>query len=207
MLRPCSCEQTQPENIPQFSVGIGGVGRIPTVIGFSRHCVKYSNASSRFSRRRRQPGASDVNKPRCFYSFSACKCIMCMHDQCIHLRFPLCFLQSFPGNSNADSVVQYKLQQPAVARFLRLIPLGWNPNGRIGLRLETYGCPHSESRLAPRVSSAGFFIRRGTCVWTPVVSSETTCKFSLCQNGKPEQGKIPHGGKVLSGINTLIFDL
>uniref|UniRef100_A0A3Q4BB73 Uncharacterized protein n=1 Tax=Mola mola TaxID=94237 RepID=A0A3Q4BB73_MOLML len=49
---------------------------------------------------------------------------------------------SFPGNSNADSVVQYKLQQPAVARFLRLIPLDWNPSGRIGLRLETYGCPY-----------------------------------------------------------------
>ncbi|CAF97745.1 unnamed protein product, partial [Tetraodon nigroviridis] len=52
-------------------------------------------------------------------------------------------LGSFPGNSNADSVVQYKLQQPVVARFLRLIPLGWNPNGRIGLRLEAYGCPYT----------------------------------------------------------------
>ncbi|KAM4556058.1 contactin-associated protein-like 4 [Fundulus diaphanus] len=50
---------------------------------------------------------------------------------------------SFPGNTNADSVVQYKLQQPVVARFLRLIPLDWNPSGRIGLRLETYGCPYS----------------------------------------------------------------
>ncbi|KAM9844315.1 contactin-associated protein-like 4 [Aulostomus maculatus] len=55
---------------------------------------------------------------------------------------------SFPGNSNADSVVQYKLQQPAVARFLRLIPLGWNPNGRIGLRLETYGCPHTSDVMS-----------------------------------------------------------
>lgn len=53
--------------------------------------------------------------------------------------------QFFPGNSNADSVVQHKLQHPAVARFLRLIPLNWNPNGRIGLRLEAYGCPYSES--------------------------------------------------------------
>ncbi|KAM9844451.1 contactin-associated protein-like 4 [Aulostomus maculatus] len=55
---------------------------------------------------------------------------------------------SFPGNSNADSVVQYKLQQPAVARFLRLIPLGWNTNGRIGLRLETYGCPHTSDVMS-----------------------------------------------------------
>uniref|UniRef100_A0A8C6PFL9 Contactin associated protein like 3 n=1 Tax=Nothobranchius furzeri TaxID=105023 RepID=A0A8C6PFL9_NOTFU len=51
---------------------------------------------------------------------------------------------SFSGNSNADSVVQYKLQQPAMARFLRLIPLDWNPSGRIGLRLEAYGCPYCE---------------------------------------------------------------
>ncbi|XP_028282631.1 contactin-associated protein-like 4 [Parambassis ranga] len=50
---------------------------------------------------------------------------------------------SFPGNSNADSVVQYKLQRPAIARFLRLIPLDWNPSGRIGLRLESYGCPYT----------------------------------------------------------------
>lgn len=59
---------------------------------------------------------------------------------------PVCS-QAFPGNSNADSVVQYKLQQPAVARFLRLLPLDWNLSGRIGLRLEAYGCPYSEFDL------------------------------------------------------------
>ncbi|XP_029564510.1 contactin-associated protein-like 4 isoform X3 [Salmo trutta] len=52
---------------------------------------------------------------------------------------------AFTGNSNADSVVQFKLQQPVFARFLRLLPLDWNPNGRIGLRLEAYGCPYSKS--------------------------------------------------------------
>ncbi|CDQ85628.1 unnamed protein product [Oncorhynchus mykiss] len=51
---------------------------------------------------------------------------------------------AFTGNSNADSVVQFKLQQPVFARFLRLLPLDWNPNGRIGLRLEAYGCPYSK---------------------------------------------------------------
>lgn len=53
-------------------------------------------------------------------------------------------LQAFPGNSNADTVVQYKLEQPVIARFLRLIPLDWNPSGRIGLRLEIYGCRYSK---------------------------------------------------------------
>ncbi|XP_059200229.1 contactin-associated protein-like 4 isoform X2 [Centropristis striata] len=61
---------------------------------------------------------------------------------------------SFPGNSNADSVVQYKLQQPAIARFLRLIPLDWNPSGRIGLRLETYGCPYTSDVVSLDGSSS-----------------------------------------------------
>ncbi|MED6281832.1 hypothetical protein CHARACLAT_025951, partial [Characodon lateralis] len=61
---------------------------------------------------------------------------------------------SLPGNTNADSVVQYKLQQPVVARFLRLIPLDWNPSGRIGLRLETYGCPYTSDVVSLDGSSS-----------------------------------------------------
>ncbi|XP_073348011.1 contactin-associated protein-like 4 isoform X1 [Pagrus major] len=67
---------------------------------------------------------------------------------------------SFPGNSNADSVVQYKLQQPAVARFLRLIPLDWNPSGRIGLRLETYGCPYTSDVVSLDGSSSSSLVYR-----------------------------------------------
>ncbi|XP_076010526.1 contactin-associated protein-like 4 [Genypterus blacodes] len=52
-------------------------------------------------------------------------------------------LGAFPGNSNADTVIQYKLKQPVIARYLRLIPLDWNPTGRIGLRLEIYGCRYT----------------------------------------------------------------
>ncbi|XP_033821141.1 contactin-associated protein-like 4 [Periophthalmus magnuspinnatus] len=75
-------------------------------------------------------------------------------------------LGALPGNTNADSVVQYKLEQPVIARFLRLIPLDWNPTGRIGLRLEVYGCPYTSDvarfdggsalvyKLAARPSSA-----------------------------------------------------
>ncbi|XP_059200151.1 contactin-associated protein-like 4 [Centropristis striata] len=66
---------------------------------------------------------------------------------------------SFPGNSNADSVVQYKLQQPAIARFLRLIPLDWNPSGRIGLRLETYGCPYTSDVVSLDGSSSSLVYR------------------------------------------------
>uniref|UniRef100_A0A4X2KFJ7 Contactin associated protein family member 4 n=1 Tax=Vombatus ursinus TaxID=29139 RepID=A0A4X2KFJ7_VOMUR len=48
----------------------------------------------------------------------------------------------FSGNTNADSVVYYKLQHSIKARFLRFIPLDWNPNGRIGMRIEVYGCSY-----------------------------------------------------------------
>ncbi|XP_073084940.1 contactin-associated protein-like 3 isoform X6 [Manis javanica] len=49
---------------------------------------------------------------------------------------------SFPGNTNADSVVHYRLQPPFEARFLRFLPLAWNPKGRIGMRIEVYGCAY-----------------------------------------------------------------
>ncbi|XP_028283229.1 contactin-associated protein-like 4 [Parambassis ranga] len=69
---------------------------------------------------------------------------------------------SFPGNSNADSVVQNKLQRPVIARFLRLIPLDWNLSGRIGLRLESYGCPYTSDVVSfDGGSSSGLVYRPG----------------------------------------------
>lgn len=49
---------------------------------------------------------------------------------------------AFSGNANADNVVNYKLQHSIKARFLRFVPLSWNPNGRIGMRIEAYGCAY-----------------------------------------------------------------
>uniref|UniRef100_A0ABM5FST3 Contactin-associated protein-like 4 isoform X2 n=1 Tax=Pogona vitticeps TaxID=103695 RepID=A0ABM5FST3_9SAUR len=49
---------------------------------------------------------------------------------------------AFSGNTNADSVVYYKLQHSIKARFLRFVPLNWNNNGRIGMRIEAYGCAY-----------------------------------------------------------------
>ncbi|KAM4605720.1 contactin-associated protein-like 4 [Polymixia lowei] len=80
---------------------------------------------------------------------------------------------SFPGNSNADSVVQYKLQQPVIARYLRLVPLEWNPSGRIGLRLETYGCPHI-SDVASFDGSSSLLYR-----WSPRPRQTTRETISL----------------------------
>uniref|UniRef100_A0A8C6Q1T4 Contactin associated protein family member 3 n=1 Tax=Nothobranchius furzeri TaxID=105023 RepID=A0A8C6Q1T4_NOTFU len=67
-------------------------------------------------------------------------------------------LGAFPGNSNADTVVQHKLEQPVIARYLRLIPLDWNPSGRIGLRLEIYGCRYT-SDVASFDGSSSFVYR------------------------------------------------
>jgi hypothetical protein len=40
--------------------------------------------------------------------------------------------------------VYYRLQPSIKARFLRFIPLEWNPKGRIGMRIEVFGCAYSK---------------------------------------------------------------
>uniref|UniRef100_A0A8C7BKF3 Contactin-associated protein-like 4 n=1 Tax=Neovison vison TaxID=452646 RepID=A0A8C7BKF3_NEOVI len=49
-------------------------------------------------------------------------------------------IAGFPGNTNADSVVRHRLRPPMEARHLRFLPSAWNPDGRIGMRVEVYGC-------------------------------------------------------------------
>ncbi|XP_078712479.1 contactin-associated protein-like 2 [Lampetra fluviatilis] len=51
----------------------------------------------------------------------------------------------FPGNKNSNKVVRHELQSSIVTRFLRFVPIEWNPEGRIGLRVELYGCPYRSS--------------------------------------------------------------
>ncbi|XP_058389377.1 contactin-associated protein-like 4 isoform X1 [Diceros bicornis minor] len=51
-------------------------------------------------------------------------------------------ISGFPGNANADGVVRHRLRPPVEARHLRFLPSAWNPNGRIGMRVEAYGCPY-----------------------------------------------------------------
>ncbi|XP_013202139.1 contactin-associated protein-like 5 [Microtus ochrogaster] len=49
---------------------------------------------------------------------------------------------TFVGNMNADSVVHHKLLHSVRTRFVRFVPLEWNPSGRIGMRVEVYGCSY-----------------------------------------------------------------
>uniref|UniRef100_A0A3Q3WVP5 Uncharacterized protein n=1 Tax=Mola mola TaxID=94237 RepID=A0A3Q3WVP5_MOLML len=95
---------------------------------------------------------------------------------------------SFPGNSNADSVVQYKLQQPAIARFLRLLPLDWNPNGRIGLRLETYGCPYISDVVSLDGGSSSRLVYR----WSPAPRRTSRDVISLTFKTLRNSGTLLH---------------
>uniref|UniRef100_A0AAX7UYK4 Contactin associated protein like 3 n=1 Tax=Astatotilapia calliptera TaxID=8154 RepID=A0AAX7UYK4_ASTCA len=87
---------------------------------------------------------------------------------------------AFAGNSNADSVVQHKLQHQVIARYVRLIPLNWNPNGRIGLRLETYGCPYNSDVLSFNGQSS--LIYRLTPRPRQMSSESISLKFKTLKN-------------------------
>nr|XP_008537586.1 PREDICTED: contactin-associated protein-like 5 [Equus przewalskii] len=50
--------------------------------------------------------------------------------------------ETFAGNMNADSVMHHKLLHSVRARFVRFVPLEWNPSGKIGMRVEVYGCSY-----------------------------------------------------------------
>jgi len=45
---------------------------------------------------------------------------------------------------NNEDVVRQELQHPILARYIRFIPLDWSKDGRIGVRLELYGCSYCE---------------------------------------------------------------
>ncbi|PKU27211.1 contactin-associated protein 1 [Limosa lapponica baueri] len=51
---------------------------------------------------------------------------------------------TFFGNVNESGVVRHDLHYPILARYIRIIPVAWNPRGKIGLRLGLYGCPYRE---------------------------------------------------------------
>uniref|UniRef100_A0A8D2LSY1 Contactin associated protein 1 n=1 Tax=Varanus komodoensis TaxID=61221 RepID=A0A8D2LSY1_VARKO len=54
---------------------------------------------------------------------------------------------TFFGNVNASGVVLHDLHYPILARYLRIIPVAWNPHGTIGLRVGLYGCYYQSDVL------------------------------------------------------------
>uniref|UniRef100_A0A3Q3M7H4 Contactin-associated protein-like 4 n=1 Tax=Mastacembelus armatus TaxID=205130 RepID=A0A3Q3M7H4_9TELE len=109
-------------------------------------------------------------------------------------------LGAFPGNSNADTVVHYKLEQPVIARYLRLIPLDWNPTGKIGLRLEIYGCRYT-SEVANFDGSSSLVYRLVVRpVWT--ATEIISLKFKTLKNS----GTLLHAEKQRDHSLTLVLE-
>ncbi|XP_073348301.1 contactin-associated protein-like 2b [Pagrus major] len=49
---------------------------------------------------------------------------------------------TFEGNVNSEGVVRHELQHTILARYIRFIPVEWSRKGRIGVRLDLYGCSY-----------------------------------------------------------------
>ncbi|XP_031414922.1 contactin-associated protein-like 4 isoform X2 [Clupea harengus] len=92
----------------------------------------------------------------------------------------------FSGNTNADGVVPFKLHQPMFARHLRVVPLDWNPNGRIGLRLEAYGCQYKSDVMQFDGSSSLVY------KFSPNSSQPTKDKLSLKFKTLINSGNLLH---------------
>lgn len=54
--------------------------------------------------------------------------------------------QTLPGNWNYYQVKRNVFHYAFTAKHLRLLPMGWNTEngGKIGVRLEVYGCPYGK---------------------------------------------------------------
>uniref|UniRef100_A0A8C0W6M4 Contactin-associated protein-like 3 n=1 Tax=Castor canadensis TaxID=51338 RepID=A0A8C0W6M4_CASCN len=99
----------------------------------------------------------------------------------------------FSGNANADSVVYYRLQPSIKARFLRFIPLEWNPKGRIGMRIEVFGCAY-RSEVVDLDGKSSLLYR-----FDPKSPSSTKDTISLKFKSMQSDGTLlhrtgPHGG-------------
>ncbi|XP_029429832.1 contactin-associated protein 1 [Rhinatrema bivittatum] len=55
---------------------------------------------------------------------------------------------TFTGNVNVSGVAYHELYYPIMARYIRFIPVAWNPRGKIGLRVALFGCPYNSDVLS-----------------------------------------------------------
>ncbi|XP_007937380.2 contactin-associated protein-like 4 [Orycteropus afer afer] len=86
----------------------------------------------------------------------------------------------FSGNTNADSVVYYRLQPSIKAKFLRFIPLEWNPKGRIGMRIEVFGCAY-RSEVVDLDGKSSFLYRFDKKSMSPI-KDVISLKFKTMQS-------------------------
>ncbi|CAH2301993.1 contactin-associated 1 [Pelobates cultripes] len=55
---------------------------------------------------------------------------------------------TFFGNVNTSGVMEHRLYYPINTRYVRFVPVAWNPKGKIGLRVALYGCPYNHDVLS-----------------------------------------------------------
>ncbi|CAJ1078873.1 contactin-associated protein-like 5 [Xyrichtys novacula] len=93
----------------------------------------------------------------------------------------------FVGNVNSESIVQNKLSPSVKTRFLRFVPLDWNPSGWLGLRVEVYGCSHK--------SDVVDFDGRSSLLYRFNQKSMSTVKdvISLRFKSRQAEGVLLHG--------------
>ncbi|XP_048833106.1 contactin-associated protein-like 2a [Brienomyrus brachyistius] len=94
---------------------------------------------------------------------------------------------AFAGNSNTESVIRHDLQHAIVARYLRIIPLDWSGEGRIGLRMEIYGCPYWADVI--NFDGQGVISYRFKMKKMKILKDVITLKFKTSES----EGVILHG--------------
>ncbi|RXM29007.1 Contactin-associated protein-like 5, partial [Acipenser ruthenus] len=94
---------------------------------------------------------------------------------------------AFPGNNNADGIVHQKFLHSIRTRFLRFVPLDWNHSGRIGMRVEVYGCVYK--------SDVADFNGRSSLLYRFNQKSMSTLKdvISLKFKSMQSDGVLVHG--------------
>ncbi|KAM9347809.1 contactin-associated protein-like 5 [Symphorus nematophorus] len=94
---------------------------------------------------------------------------------------------TFVGNVNSEAVIQNKLSHSVRTRFLRFIPLDWNPRGWLGLRVEVYGCSYK--------SDVADFDGRSSLLYRFNQKSMSTVKdvISLRFKSRQAEGVLLHG--------------
>ncbi|KAJ8403538.1 hypothetical protein AAFF_G00353100, partial [Aldrovandia affinis] len=109
-------------------------------------------------------------------------------------------ISTFPGNTNADGVSHHKFPYSIRTRFLRFVPLDWNPSGWVGLRLEVYGCTYK--------SDVADFDGRSSLLYRFNQKSMSTVKDVISLRFKSQQGEgvLVHGEGQRGDYITLELD-
>lgn len=96
------------------------------------------------------------------------------------------------GNIDGDSVVTNKLDEPIIARVIRINPLEWNPYGMVCMRLEMYGCDTKEDGSYNDCAAAAGMENR------QIADGQVTAS-SYNSGHKPSQGRLNNLFKQVNG--------